>query len=179
MRRLSPGPDLGEVALRHDGAAALVGGVLEDGVEIAVVAPQVEDAGAAGAVERLDDHLAAHLVDELLEPRHVAGDQVSRDDGREVERVEFFVGIAQAARLVEHQALAGIDQAEHVRRVEEAHVEGRVLAHEDGVEGVEHDIALLTDGACDELSAVGSRTATSQTLARGVPALTYMSSIRV
>ena len=29
----------------------------------------VEDAGAAAAVERLDDHLAAELVQELLQPR--------------------------------------------------------------------------------------------------------------
>ena len=48
---------------------------LEDGVQVAVAAVHVEDAGAAGAVERLDDHLAAELVEEVLQARDVARDE--------------------------------------------------------------------------------------------------------
>ena len=42
---------------------------LEDRVQVAVAAVHVEHAGAAAAVERLDDHLAAELVQELLQAR--------------------------------------------------------------------------------------------------------------
>ena len=44
--------------------------------------------------------------------------------------VEFLVGVAQSGRPVADEGLVRINQSEYVRSVEEAHVEGRIFAHE-------------------------------------------------
>ena len=54
---------------------AVFGGHLQDGVEIAIVAVHVKDAGTAAAVERLDDHFAPELVEERLQARNVGGNE--------------------------------------------------------------------------------------------------------
>jgi len=57
-------PHFRQVALRHHPAGLESGRLLQDRVQIPVVAAQQEDALAALAVERLHDHLAAQLVHE-------------------------------------------------------------------------------------------------------------------
>src|SRR5581483_7342222 len=64
---LVAGPHLGQVALRHHAPAPVVGRELEDRVQVAIALVDVEDAGAAAAVERLDDHLAAEVGEERLQ----------------------------------------------------------------------------------------------------------------
>ena len=88
------------VRLRHHELAAVVGHHLEDRVQVPVLRVHVEDAEAAPAVRRLDDHLAAELAEELLELRHVAGEEGARDDVGEVERVELLIGVAERGRTV-------------------------------------------------------------------------------
>ena len=60
---------------------------------------------AAVAVERLDDHLAALFVHETLEPRNFVGHERGRNRVGKIQRVELFVGLAQAGRIVEHEGL--------------------------------------------------------------------------
>src|SRR5262249_55239413 len=57
----------GEVALRHHEARAFDRRHLEERVQVAVGAVDVQDAGAPAAVERLDDHLAAETLHEGLQ----------------------------------------------------------------------------------------------------------------
>ena len=58
--------DLRHILLGHQQLRAVRGASLEDHPCVAVVGGDVEDAAAAGTVERLDDHLAA----EFLTKRH-------------------------------------------------------------------------------------------------------------
>ena len=103
----------------------------------------VEDAHAARAVERLDDHVAADLVQN---PSSCAGSAVTKVSGVELgeaQRVELLVRLAQAGGAVEDERLPLVDQAQEVGREEEVDVEGRVLAHEHRVEGLGLDDLLL------------------------------------
>src|SRR5216117_2249195 len=69
--------------------------------------------------------------------------QALGDELREVERVELLVRLAQPARVVHHQRHRGVGEPEHLGREVVGQVEGRVLAHEDHVEGAEREAALV------------------------------------
>jgi uncharacterized iron-regulated membrane protein len=95
--------DLGHEALHHQrgGAHAVQG--LGDGAEVQAVGLDAEDAGAAHAVERLQDDVvvlgveAAHLVG-------VARHQRRADELRELHHRQLLRVVAQRRRLVEHAA---------------------------------------------------------------------------
>ena len=94
----------------------------------------VEDAEPAPAVRRLQDHLAAELGEELLQPADVAREERARDAVGEVERVELLVGVAERGGAVHDEDAARFDQREEMRGVEVVGVDGRIGAHPDGVE---------------------------------------------
>src|SRR5262249_2340071 len=79
----------GEIALRHHEAGPVGGRDLEDRVQIPVTATEMEDAGAATAVERLDDHLAPEVLEEGLQADGVRAHEAVRHDVGEVQRVEL------------------------------------------------------------------------------------------
>ena len=123
---------LREIAL-HDMRLAEGGGEdFEQRGEILVALGDAEDAGAAVAVERLDDDVAV-LLAERADLVRVARDQRRRHQLGELGDEEFFRRVPHMRRVVHHQRL-GMDALEEMRRGDVGHVEGRVLAQQHHVE---------------------------------------------
>ena len=104
---------------------------LEQRSEIVVVLLQPEDAGAAIAVERLDDDVAvarAERVGSPADPR----DQRRRHQFGKFGDEEFLRRIAHAGRIVDDERL-GVDPLEQMRGGDVVHVEGRVLPQKDHI----------------------------------------------
>jgi len=70
----------------------------------------------------------------FTEPRGVACDQRRRAALRKPRREQLLVGVTQAARFVDHQHAGLFGALEQVGRVNELHIEGWVLAHQNYVE---------------------------------------------
>ena len=94
---------------------------------------EMEDAGAAIAVERLEDDVAM-LLAEARGFRRVAGDQGRRHQVGELGDEDLFRRVAHPGRVVDHQRLR-VDALEHMRGGDVVHVEGRVLAQQHHVHG--------------------------------------------
>ena len=141
---------LGEVLLRHDVAVAR--DRLDDLLEVRrLLAVDQEHARAARALERLEDRLAAEVLDELLDHVLVARDERARaDDLGEVLEVGLRQRVGEAGRVVDHEHAAGGDQlAEGDAGVVAPRVGLRVVG---GVVAQHHHVELVQP---DELLDVG------------------------
>ena len=137
--------NLRDVALAHNRPALEARDRLQNRVEVAVAGVRVKDPFAAMAVERLDDHLAALFLHEALEARDFVSDDGGRDRAGEIERVELFVSFAQAGRLVEDEGTLAVGETQDHGGVEIGRVGGRILAHEDGVEGLQRILRAVIE----------------------------------
>ncbi len=177
--------DRGEELLHDDEAPALAGEHVDDGARVLVAGLDLDDAHPAGAVERLDDGDAAVVAAEAVDHVAIGGDQGARRPLGEVERVELLVGVAEAAGVVdEERPAAGALQDQ--RGVEVGAIEGRILAHEDGVDVREAELrrpglAIVEDdprGRRPDLHRMGDRPrfpvldveVAQEAVVRGVPA---------
>ena len=77
---------------------------------------------------------------------HVAGDQRGCAAFREPGRVHLFVHVAQALWPVDHQRALELGPLEDVGGVDELHVEGRILAHEDHIHFAQRAVLGLAQG---------------------------------
>ncbi len=106
---------------------------LEDHVEVGIVAVGLEDRLPRHAVDRLE-HARADLLHEGAQLAHVAAHPRGRTALGEVQGVEFFVGVAQAARAVDHHQAGALGQIEHQGVVHERGVDRRVLARQEQIQ---------------------------------------------
>ena len=120
-----------EIALDDVGFAEHLAEHFEQRGEVAVGLVQMEDAGAAIAVERLDDDVA-ELLAEGVDFARVLGDQRFRRQVGKFQHEDLFRAVAHPGRVVDHQRL-GMDALQNMRRGDVVHVEGRVLAQQDHV----------------------------------------------
>ena len=127
-------PHLGDVALRHRPPGTEARHLLEDREEVAIVVTQMEDALAALAAERLHDHLAAELGEEVDELRDAARNARLRHQVRELDGVELLVGPDHGVRPVQHECAA--TQREDLGGRDVVDVDRGVLALEDHVDVV-------------------------------------------
>ena len=132
---------VGQVFLGDEGLAEGLGEHLQQRGEILVALAQAEHARTAVAIERLQDDVAM-LAAEGREFEGVAADQRLRHELRIVQHEELLRGVAHFLRIVDHQRLR-MDRLQHVGGGDVAHVEGRVLAHEDHVIGTQIGAAFL------------------------------------
>ena len=95
-----------------------------------------ENLAAAHAVERLEDHVAL-FVDEMLDLRHVAADQRRWRIVGEFHQRQLLGMLAQCPRPVENTHPVGLGSFEQPGGRQVLEIEGRILAHEDRVEGLE------------------------------------------
>ncbi len=91
----------------------------------------LEDARTAIAVERLEDDVAM-LAAEGIEFIPVPRDQGGRHEIAVAQDEQLLRRVAHLGRVVDHEGLR-VDRLQHVGGGDVAHVEGRVLAHEDHV----------------------------------------------
>ena len=123
--------DLRQVALGDDRLAELLGIHFQQRAEIVVAGPEVEHAGAAVTVERLDDDVAM-LVAEPPDRLRIARDQGRRHQVRIAVDVDFLRRVAHLGRVVHHQRRR-VDMLEKMGRRDVGQVEGRILAQQDHV----------------------------------------------
>jgi hypothetical protein len=124
--------DLGKVALGHRQLAAAGGQRLQDHVEVRVAQGAAEDRAPAHAVQRLEHrHGAGH---------HGLGRELGEPHG-----VGLLADVAQRSRLVDHQHAGFLGALQQEGRVDEFHVEGRILAHQDHVQLVRVGLAHLAE----------------------------------
>ena len=117
----------------HDRKAfAGVGQGLEHDIAILVALLQHEDRASAHAIERFRHGLAV-LAQKIRHGVHIARDQCGRAALREPGRVGLFVHIAQPLRIIDHDRALGLRAVQDVGRINELHVERRVLAHQNDV----------------------------------------------
>ncbi len=124
------------VALRHRPARPEAGHLLQDREEVAIVVAQVEDALAALAAERLDDHLAAQLGEEVDELGDAARDPRLRHEIGKLDRVELLVGPDHRVGAVQHERAAA--QRQDLGG-------GDVVGVDRGVLALEHHVAVVVE----------------------------------
>jgi hypothetical protein len=128
--------DLREVALGHGLAQAALRQRLQDHVEVGLAGLCPEDRAPAHAVERLEHRLAV-LRHEGLELGGVPADQRRRAALREEQGRELLVVVPQALGVVHHRRPGPLGQAQDLGVVDVLLVDGRVLAHQHDVPGVQ------------------------------------------
>ena len=82
------------------------------------------------------------LAAERCELDRITGDQRLRHELRVIENEELLRRVSHFLRVVHHQGLR-VDRLQHVGRGDVAHVEGRVLAHQDNIFLAEITAALV------------------------------------
>src|SRR6266851_1516808 len=107
----------------------------------------MENALAAVAVERFDDHLAALLLHKLFQSRNFVGNKRRRNRAGKIQRIEFFVSFAETRWTVQHKGAMRVGEAEQHRGIEIVGVGGRILAHEDRVEVLERILRAIIEVA--------------------------------
>src|SRR5262245_20735139 len=125
--------DLGNEALRHHRAPAALADVLDDHIAVRVVGAHAEHVLTAHHVEALHHHVAL-LVDEALDARRFARHQGRRGEARELGDRELLVVVADRVRRVEHARAFARRGGEQPAAGHVLEVEGRVLAHQRGIE---------------------------------------------
>src|SRR6266849_2560166 len=120
---------------------------LEDCVQVAVAGAREKDAFAAVPVQRFHDHLAALFRHEFLETRDLVGDDRGRNRTGKVERIKFFVRLAEPRRTVQHERAPAVGETQQHRREKVRGVGRRILAHENRVEGLERILRALVEEA--------------------------------
>ena len=136
---------LGEIALRHDEPRFELRHRLENRAEVAILRGRQEHALATVSVQRLDDHLASLLGKKRFELWNFIGHERRRNRVGKIQRVKFFVRLAKPGRIVEHERLPFVGQAQQHRGVEIGRIGGRILAHEDRVEVFDWIIGALVE----------------------------------
>src|SRR5262249_6307865 len=111
-----------------------------------------KDTPAAEAVDRLDDHLPAELVEKTVQLDEAPGNEGTRNQLGEAQHIELLVGITQAGRVVDEQRTAR--QLYQLRRVKILDVDGRVLTQERDVEGRETHLTFRDDSIVIPLGAL-------------------------
>jgi hypothetical protein len=123
---------LRQVALGDHGLAAALGEHFQQRVEVLVVGPHAENAGAAVAEQRLQNDVLV-LVSEGAEGARIGADQGRRHDIVEMRDEQLFRRVAHARRVIHDQRLR-MDMLQDVRRRDVRHVERRILAQQHDVE---------------------------------------------
>ena len=120
-----------EVALHDVRLAEHLPEHFQQGSQVAVGFQQMENAGAAIAVKRLNDDVAM-LTAEVGDLERILGDQRFRHQIRKFGDENLFRAVAHPCRIVDHQRLR-MDALQDVGRRDVVHVERRVLAQQDHV----------------------------------------------
>ena len=127
--------DLGPVLLHHEGLAEHGLEEFDEGAKVGVVRLDAENAGAAVAVERLQNDVTV-LGAESMDVFEGARDERRRHQVEEVENPDFLRRIADVPRIIDDERL-GVDALEQVRRGDVGHVERGILTEQDNVLGQE------------------------------------------
>ncbi len=128
--------DVGNVALRDRVALAVLAQGLEHHPGVRVPGGEHEHRAPGHAVQRLADDLAV-LAQERLHLPHVARDQGGRAALRKPGRVDLLVHVAQALGTVDDEDPGGFSALEDIGAVDVLGVEGRVLAHQEALQGTQ------------------------------------------
>jgi hypothetical protein len=141
---VAAGDDLRHVALDHGVAPVVVGEGLEDHAGVGIALAEHEDRAPAHAVQRLD-HRRAVARHEAAHVGHGAGHHGLGRELGEPHGVGLLADVAQRSRLVDHQHAGFLGALQQEGRVDEFHVEGRILAHQDHVQLVRVGLAHLAE----------------------------------
>ena len=123
---------LGQIALGDERLAEHLQEKLDQGGEVLVALALAEDAGAAVAVERLQDDIAVPVA-EAAQLLDVAGDQRRRHEIGVADDKQLLRRVAHLHGIVDDQG-RGMNVLEQMGGGDVVHVEGRILAHEHDVE---------------------------------------------
>jgi len=153
----------------HHRAVAELVERLDDDRQVRVAALGAEDRGASHAVEQLEDR-DAMLVHEGAQRLRAAGHQHRRGELRELCDCQLLVvaadrgGVVVDLRALAHRVL------EQVGGVHVLHVEGRVLAHQRGVEGRHRLLGRLAERVPGAVLAGGIEQAQQPRMGHGATA---------
>jgi len=111
----------------------VLGQRFQDDRQVGVVLAVAEYRCTAHAVQRLEDHVTT-AFGELAQDVDATADQGWRHALRELSGEQLFVAVAQALWAVDHQHTFALGLLQQVGAVDELHVEGRILAHQDHVQ---------------------------------------------
>src|SRR5688572_8236010 len=125
--------DLGNEALRHDGAPAALRNGLDDDIAVRIIGAHAEHVLAAHHVEPFHDDVAL-LVDERLEALGLARYQRRRGEARELGDGELLVVVADRVGSVEHAGALAHRRRQQPGADDVLEVERRILAHQRGAE---------------------------------------------
>ena len=123
--------DLGNIALDDNRLAVEPGVHFQERLEIFVAGSDVKNAGAAVAVDGLEDDVAV-FDPEFVDQARLRSDQGRRHEFAEMGDEKLLGRVADVEGIVDDQGL-GVDVLQEVGGGDVGHVEGRILAHENHV----------------------------------------------